>query len=243
MPRQDVCAFCSSSEKTASTRELQRTADGSLVAHYRCMLYSPNVTQDSQEDTEGFDFNVESVRSEIRRGKKLKCTLCKKRGATIGCNVKSCKRTYHYLCLLKANGRTNSDEFVAYCAWHKNVETTNGPDQGAQQESPEEQEPQQESPEEQEPQQESPEEQEPQQQSLSPASLHDMAADSPSAGGARGSGWLLSQSSADEGEEIQNQNPTLEDLLASHRRQSELMEQHGVMLARFVAAQQQGNSH
>ncbi|KAM4047135.1 uncharacterized protein ACNLHF_010453 isoform 2-T2 [Anomaloglossus baeobatrachus] len=126
MPRQDVCAFCSSSEETASTRELQRTADGSLVAHYRCMLYSPMVIQkDSQEDTEGFDFKVESVRSEIIRGKKLKCTLCKNRGATIGCDVKSCKRTYHYLCLLKANGRTNSDEFVAYCAWHENVETTN----------------------------------------------------------------------------------------------------------------------
>ncbi|KAM4045643.1 uncharacterized protein ACNLHF_009515 [Anomaloglossus baeobatrachus] len=303
MSRQDVCALCSSSEDSFIMGGLQRTEDGSLVGHYNCMLYSPKVIQNSQNDRGGFGFNVESMLSEIRRGKRLRCTYCKKKGATIGCIVKSCKRNYHYPCLLKADGTTNPIVYVAFCARHKNGNTTNDleslkkgksrkgrkkaaskqrnnnighqqdnnePDQGAQQESPEEQEPQQESPEEQEPQQESPEEQEPQQESpeeqepqqespeeqepqqpsLSPASLHDMAADSPSAGGARGSGWLLSQSSANEGEEIQNQNPTLEDLLASHRRleeshwrQYELMEQHGVMLARFVAAQQQGDSY
>ncbi|CAJ0964324.1 unnamed protein product, partial [Ranitomeya imitator] len=52
------------------------------------------------------------------------------------------------------------------------------------------------------------------------------------------------------GEVMSPEIPTLEDLLASHRRMmatqgtlAEQVKQHGVMLARFVAAQQQSGSH
>ncbi|CAJ0956189.1 unnamed protein product [Ranitomeya imitator] len=81
----------------------------------------------------------------------------------------------------------------------------------------------------------------------SPASLRDMGEALSPGGDARGSGWSLSCSSPDlHG----NQIPTLEDLLASHRRMmatqgtlAEQVKQHGVMLARFVAAHQQSGSH
>src|SRR3546814_7789079 len=36
-----------------------------------------------------------------RRGKKLACSGCKQRGATIGCNVRSCKKSYHVVCAMK----------------------------------------------------------------------------------------------------------------------------------------------
>ncbi|CAJ0966857.1 unnamed protein product, partial [Ranitomeya imitator] len=52
------------------------------------------------------------------------------------------------------------------------------------------------------------------------------------------------------GEALSPEIPTLEDLLASHRRMmatqgtlTEQVKQHGVMLACFVAAQQQSGSH
>ncbi|CAJ0951399.1 unnamed protein product, partial [Ranitomeya imitator] len=52
------------------------------------------------------------------------------------------------------------------------------------------------------------------------------------------------------GEALSPEIPTLEDLLASHRRimatqgtLAEQVKQHGVMLACFVAAQQQSGSH
>ncbi|CAJ0949177.1 unnamed protein product [Ranitomeya imitator] len=54
----------------------------------------------------------------------------------------------------------------------------------------------------------------------------------------------------DMGEVMSPEIPTLEDLLASHRRMmatqgtlAEQVKQHGVMLDRFVAAQQQSGSH
>ncbi|CAJ0932340.1 unnamed protein product [Ranitomeya imitator] len=81
----------------------------------------------------------------------------------------------------------------------------------------------------------------------SPASLRDMGEVMSPGGDARGSGWSLSSSSPDLPE---NQIPTLEDLQASHRRMmatqgtlAEQVKQHGVMLDRFVAAQQQSGSH
>ncbi|XP_073493143.1 centromere protein C isoform X2 [Phyllobates terribilis] len=92
-----------------------------------------------------------------------------------------------------------------------------------------------------EPQRESPAAPEPQQQSStgSPASLRDISAASSYAGDARGSGWSISSSSP---EQTENQIPTLHDLLASQRRLSEEIHQHGVMLARFVAAQERRGS-
>ncbi|CAJ0968326.1 unnamed protein product, partial [Ranitomeya imitator] len=54
----------------------------------------------------------------------------------------------------------------------------------------------------------------------------------------------------DMGEVMSPEIPTLEDLQASHRRMmatqgtlAEQVKQHGVMLARFVSAQQQSGSH
>nr|XP_006813687.1 PREDICTED: uncharacterized protein LOC102808824 [Saccoglossus kowalevskii] len=53
---------------------------------------------------EGFDAN--KVRQEMRRGRKLRCRYkeCGKTGATVGCEVKHCKATYHYHCAKLDNG-------------------------------------------------------------------------------------------------------------------------------------------
>ncbi|XP_040281955.1 uncharacterized protein LOC120996234 isoform X2 [Bufo bufo] len=115
----DTCAFCQAAEEDEVTGEMQRTPDGTVVAHYNCMLYSPQVISiNSQEDIQGFNFDIGSVQSEIKRGQELRCNLCKKRGATVGCDVKSCRRTYHYPCVLKAKGSSSPKKFVVHCFYH-----------------------------------------------------------------------------------------------------------------------------
>ncbi|CAN0543197.1 unnamed protein product, partial [Laminaria digitata] len=36
--------------------------------------------------------------SKVKRGRQLMCTGCKRRGATIGCIVETCKNSYHFPC-------------------------------------------------------------------------------------------------------------------------------------------------
>lgn len=70
------------------------------------MQYSSNLTQ--YQFTHFGGFEIEEVEEEIKRGKKLKCNWCKKpqrrksclrlTGATAGCMVKKCHKTYHFYC-------------------------------------------------------------------------------------------------------------------------------------------------
>ncbi|XP_044142858.1 uncharacterized protein LOC122932489 [Bufo gargarizans] len=123
----DICAFCKVSEENEITGEMQRTRNGKIVAHYNCMLYSPRVLSiESEEDEEEFKFKIESVQSEIKRGKKLRCNICKKSIATAGCDVSSCRRRYHYPCVQKADGSSDPNRYVVYCKDHKSKNTANG---------------------------------------------------------------------------------------------------------------------
>ncbi|XP_060246606.1 PHD finger protein 11A-like [Meriones unguiculatus] len=71
-----------------------------IAAHENCLLYSLGLVEceDHDQSNTGRNFDVESVKKEIRRGKRLKCSLCKNRGATVGCDEASCAKKYHLLC-------------------------------------------------------------------------------------------------------------------------------------------------
>ncbi|KAK1346446.1 hypothetical protein QTO34_000302 [Cnephaeus nilssonii] len=60
---------------------------------------------------------------EKSRGKNQMCSLCHCPGATIGCDVKTCHRTYHYHCALhdKAQIREKPSQgiYMVYCRKHK----------------------------------------------------------------------------------------------------------------------------
>ena len=43
---------------------------------------------------------LKNVRAALCRGRALKCTRCGRPGATIGCRVDRCPRTYHLVCYL-----------------------------------------------------------------------------------------------------------------------------------------------
>ncbi|XP_060250326.1 histone-lysine N-methyltransferase SETDB2 isoform X9 [Ovis aries] len=87
-------------------------------------LYSSALVECEDYDSSNNDrnFDVESVKKEIKRGRKLKCTFCGKKGATVGCDLKSCFKNYHFFCakndhaVLQADGRTGI--YKVFCQQH-----------------------------------------------------------------------------------------------------------------------------
>ncbi|KAJ8410062.1 hypothetical protein AAFF_G00211030, partial [Aldrovandia affinis] len=117
-----VCAFCQSSEEAEITGPLLKKDD--VVAHHNCLLYSSNlVNKNTPDDDDLLGFDTEDVKEEMRRGRKLKCSQCKRRGATVGCEIRKCKRSFHYQCAMEANAKNVEDVrrgvFKIYCHSHR----------------------------------------------------------------------------------------------------------------------------
>ncbi|XP_026293600.1 pineapple eye protein isoform X1 [Frankliniella occidentalis] len=92
-----------------------------LVVHYFCLLFSSSLIQRGESDDEGLlGFFPKDIRSEARRGGRLRCSYCRKNGATIGCNVKSCKKAFHLPCGLKHGSMHQFfGEFRSFCPAHR----------------------------------------------------------------------------------------------------------------------------
>ncbi|XP_053312030.1 PHD finger protein 11 [Spea bombifrons] len=117
------CMFCHDREQNADTGQLLKIPDDSVIAHYYCMLYAPLVVTKNPPDPSVLSgFDVESVKKEISRGEITRCCVCKKKGGIVGCDVQTCKRTYHYLCVKRANGHYVLDEeneiYKVFCSEH-----------------------------------------------------------------------------------------------------------------------------
>ncbi|KAJ8253461.1 hypothetical protein GJAV_G00213200 [Gymnothorax javanicus] len=116
------CGFCHSSTESTITGPLLSKDD--IVAHRSCLFYSSNiVNENTPDDDDLLGFRPEDVKEEIRRGGRLKCAKCKKSGATVGCEVKKCKKSYHYPCAVEDNAENIEDDeegiFKIYCRLHK----------------------------------------------------------------------------------------------------------------------------
>ncbi|XP_078050635.1 uncharacterized protein LOC144477074 isoform X2 [Augochlora pura] len=116
---QMICCFCG----LPDDNELEYGKfyeHGNVVTHYYCLLLSSNMEQKGRDDDGILGFLLSDIQREIRRGKRLLCTYCKKNGATLGCCNPKCKRIFHYPCGLKA-GSLNQffGEFRSYCLNHR----------------------------------------------------------------------------------------------------------------------------
>ncbi|XP_063284739.1 uncharacterized protein LOC134570713 isoform X2 [Pelobates fuscus] len=118
-----ACHFCHDRERNKDSGELLKLPDDTVIAHYKCMLFSPKTFTSHSSESVLRGFNVKSVKKEIKRGKTVKCCLCKEYGGTIGCNIKACRRTYHYSCVKEAGGKYINDDikekYEIYCSEHK----------------------------------------------------------------------------------------------------------------------------
>ncbi|XP_039601811.1 PHD finger protein 6-like isoform X2 [Polypterus senegalus] len=112
------CGFCKQAGESDETGPLLGKAG--VFAHEFCMLYSSNlITKREPEGDDFAGFLVEDVKEELKRGQKLHCYSCKKTGATIGCEIKKCKKSYHYPCAKEQKAITIENKvkgtFELYC--------------------------------------------------------------------------------------------------------------------------------
>nr|XP_043874056.1 uncharacterized protein phf11 isoform X3 [Solea senegalensis] len=106
--RKVKCVMCQRSEETSVTGPLS-TKDG-VTAHQNCLLYASGLyCKITPEFDDLFGFSVEDVRDEVNRGNKLTCSKCKKKGAAAGCEVKRCKKSYHYPCAIEDKAKITED--------------------------------------------------------------------------------------------------------------------------------------
>ncbi|XP_078118353.1 uncharacterized protein phf11 isoform X2 [Sander vitreus] len=115
------CVLCQLSEETKITGPL--STNDEVTAHQNCLLFSSGLyCRNSPQFDDLFGFFVEDVLSEVKRGSKLICNLCKLKGATAGCEVRRCKRSYHYPCAVQDKATIFEDadrgEFGLYCYTH-----------------------------------------------------------------------------------------------------------------------------
>ncbi|NWY50523.1 PHF11 protein, partial [Chionis minor] len=104
-----TCAFCSEGE-AGSVMYIAK--ERNIAAHQDCLLFSSGFVESEEYNPENLDirFDVTSVLKELRRGKRLVCNFCRKKGATVGCEERACRRSYHYFCALCDDAAIETDE-------------------------------------------------------------------------------------------------------------------------------------
>ncbi|NXB25231.1 PHF11 protein, partial [Rhagologus leucostigma] len=104
-----TCAFCSEGE-AGSVMYIATERD--IAAHQDCLLFSSGFVESEDHNPEnlGIRFDVASVLKELRRGKRLVCNFCRKKGATVGCEERACRRSYHFFCALCDDAAVETDQ-------------------------------------------------------------------------------------------------------------------------------------
>ncbi|XP_064032120.1 PHD finger protein 11 isoform X3 [Pogoniulus pusillus] len=123
-----TCAFCPDGE---SGSVMYIAKDRSIAAHQNCLLFSSGFVESEEYNPENLDirFDVASVLKELKRGKRLVCNFCRKKGATVGCEERACRRSYHYFCALCDDAAIETDQakgiYRVFCPKHDPGNRTN----------------------------------------------------------------------------------------------------------------------
>ncbi|XP_074311123.1 uncharacterized protein LOC141646995 [Silene latifolia] len=83
-----------------------------IWVHQHCAVWSPEVYFASVGC-------LKNIRSALCRGRTLKCTRCGRPGATLGCRVDRCPRTYHLPCARASGCNFDHRKFLIACADHR----------------------------------------------------------------------------------------------------------------------------
>uniref|UniRef100_A0A8C4U376 PHD finger protein 11 n=1 Tax=Falco tinnunculus TaxID=100819 RepID=A0A8C4U376_FALTI len=123
-----TCAFCSEGE-AGSVMYIAK--EQNVAAHQDCLLFSSGFVESEEYNPDNLDirFDVASVLKELKRGKRLVCNFCRKKGATVGCEERACRRSYHYFCALCDDAAIETDEvngvYRVFCPKHDPGNRTN----------------------------------------------------------------------------------------------------------------------
>ncbi|XP_053180349.1 PHD finger protein 6 [Scomber japonicus] len=118
------CAFCRTN-RDKECGQLMLSDSQKVAAHHKCMLFSSALVTSHSESENIGGFSIADVKKEIKRGNKLMCSSCHRPGATIGCDVKTCRRTYHYYCAVKDKAQIKENPsqgiYLVYCRKHRDA--------------------------------------------------------------------------------------------------------------------------
>ncbi|KAK0088412.1 hypothetical protein PV325_012076 [Microctonus aethiopoides] len=113
------CVFCNLSEDNELKYGKIYERDG-IVTHYYCLLLSSNMQQRGRDEDGILGFLTIDIEKELKRGRRLVCSYCKKTGATLGCCNRKCKKVFHYPCGIKDNTLHQFyDQYKSFCVLHR----------------------------------------------------------------------------------------------------------------------------
>eukprot|EP01134_Creolimax_fragrantissima_P004746 CFRG4746T1 len=115
-----LCSLCQKGEDDPELGELDGPYDNfkksmeDIWVHEACAEFTPEFYVDEEGEPRGLP-------AIVKRGQKTKCNHCKNVGATIGCQVRVCKKSFHYSCVQPSGGvlARRDDEFPVFCSQHK----------------------------------------------------------------------------------------------------------------------------
>ncbi|XP_042713397.2 G2/M phase-specific E3 ubiquitin-protein ligase isoform X1 [Chrysemys picta bellii] len=119
-----ACVLCQRTDDCPEKYGEKRTyKEYNLTVHYYCLLMSSGIWQRGEEDEGVYGFLIKDIRKEVNRAAKLKCNICKKKGASIGCVAPKCKRSYHFPCGVQRECIFQfMEQFGSYCWEHRPVQ-------------------------------------------------------------------------------------------------------------------------
>ncbi|XP_063501993.1 G2/M phase-specific E3 ubiquitin-protein ligase isoform X3 [Symphalangus syndactylus] len=119
-----ACVFCRNNDDCPNKYGEKKTKEKwNLTVHYYCLLMSSGIWQRGKEEEGVYGFLIEDIRKEVNRASKLKCCVCKKNGASIGCVAPRCKRSYHFPCGLQRECIFQfTGNFASFCWDHRPVQ-------------------------------------------------------------------------------------------------------------------------
>nr|CAD7257816.1 unnamed protein product [Timema shepardi] len=107
-----TCMFCKGLGDGLPTREGRLLYCGQNGwTHANCALWSAEVFEE-------IDGSLQNVHSAISRGRMIRCRLCGKKGASVGCCTRNCAETYHFNCAIK-NKCALMDDKTVFCPSHR----------------------------------------------------------------------------------------------------------------------------
>jgi len=87
--------------------------------HFECGRWCPEVREVDADENEILEGIVlEGLPEAVRRGRRIKCTECGQKGATIGCFARGCRRSFHLQCACVAGCLIQEGTFESYCPEH-----------------------------------------------------------------------------------------------------------------------------
>ncbi|XP_051872649.1 G2/M phase-specific E3 ubiquitin-protein ligase isoform X1 [Pristis pectinata] len=117
------CAFCRRNDDCPEKYGEKKTCDGGITVHYYCLIMSSGLYQRGKENEGIYGFLADDIKKEIYRAARMKCRVCNIRGASIGCAIRKCRKSFHFPCGVENQCIFQfTGQFPSYCWDHKPVQ-------------------------------------------------------------------------------------------------------------------------